>query len=95
MAVCHSRFRHSFNITSNIAFQPRGTELSKRLVPEEDFVEEVLHGFFLVVFISRSIRDNSVLHVPCLEVAVSGAYLIDSHVIVIDEINESILQNDS
>ena len=65
------------------------------LVPEEVFAEEGLHGFFLVVFISRSIRDNSVLHVPCLEVAVSGAYLIDSHVIVIDEINESILQNDS
>ena len=71
------------------------TRALRGLVPEEVFAEVGLHGFFLVVFIFRSIRDNSVLHVPCLEVAVSGAYLIDSHVIVIDEINESILQNDS
>jgi len=39
----------------------------------------------------RLVRDNSVLHVPCFEVAVSRVYLIDSHIIVIGEINESIL----
>ena len=42
----------------------------------------------------QSIGDDSIFHLPCLEIAIAGIDFINRHVATIDKIDESILQND-
>ena len=39
----------------------------------------------------HSIGDDSILHLPCLEIAIAGIDFINRHVAIIDKIDESIL----